>query len=74
MSKPDDPFAPAPDEQVSLELSAGFELQERNATVTQHADFIAKAKGRSGVRARGLYWTLARVPVLVLLAWFTASH
>ncbi len=89
MSTHDDPFAPAPVEDVALELSDGFELEERKATVTHHAEFIAKAQHLSGhlsgsrepksyadkeESTRRLYWTLTRVPVLVLLAWFTASH
>lgn len=78
-------FAPQPAPHVTLDVGDGFEVGERNATAKQHADFISKAKHFSGPRepqsyadkeheVRKLYWWVTRIPVLLLLGWFTASH
>ncbi len=86
MSEPNDPFAPQPDEDVELDLSEGFQVEERGrATREQHAEFITRAKRMSGIRVpqtfaekehstRRNYWTFTRLPVLVILGFFTASH
>lgn len=85
MSDPKDPFAPSPDADVDLELGGGFEIEERHATRDRHADFIEKAKEFQGPRVsksyaekehttRVTYWTMTRVPVLLVLGWFTVSH
>ncbi len=70
---------------MELDVGGGFEVGERNATALAHADFIARAKNISGPKpsqsyaekeheVRQIYWWVTRVPVLLLLGWFTLSH
>jgi len=86
MSQSDDPFAPIPEDDLSLDLSEGFQLETRRSTLAREGEALSlnapvapapkesKSYAEKEESVRRQYWTLTRVPVLLILGAFTMSH